>query len=90
MTPPQSGLPPQVSPGTKVSLVLGDGSHAPAIVTRVLKSNRVNLKFDHREEVDVEIHSSPYDPTGKQPDSWHLMPAGVTCALGMIRCPLRK
>lgn len=68
---------PVVKPGTKINLVHAKGHHVPAKVTKVLNGNKVDLEADLGEETPLVITSSPYDPTGKKPDSWHV-PASDT------------
>jgi len=56
--------------GTSVRVVTAKGEHLPAKVTKVRNNDLLDLIFEHHGQ-EVIITSSPYDPEGKQPDSWH-------------------
>jgi hypothetical protein len=64
---------PKVKVGGKVNLVLHNGNHLAAEVTKVRSGNLIDLKTEHRGQ-PVEITSSPFDGEGKRPDSWHPVP----------------
>ena len=57
-------------PGDSVKAVLASGAFVDAEVITVHSDTAVDLSFDDRGS-DVRITKSPYDPTGKRPDSWH-------------------
>ncbi len=67
---PPAPVAPKVSKGTKVNVVTAKGEHVAAEVTNVRKENLVDLVFDFNGE-EVTITSSPLDPSGTKPDSWH-------------------
>jgi|WetSurMetagenome_2_1015567.scaffolds.fasta_scaffold1418085_1 hypothetical protein len=66
-----------VAIGADVHLVLANGKHAPAKVTKVGKGGLIDLEAELVEETIV-ITSSPFDETGKRADSWHLPEATET------------
>ncbi len=57
-----------VKPGTSIKVVHAGGTHMDAKVTKVNEDDTVDLKLDD----GVIITSSPNDPDGIIPDSWHL------------------
>jgi hypothetical protein len=66
--------PQSIKAGDEVRLVLAGGKHAAATVKKVGKGNLVDLEAEHNGET-VTITSSPHDPDGRKPDSWHAVPA---------------
>lgn len=65
---------PSVKKGDVVNIVTCRDGNVEAIVTRVGKNDKLDVEFVLGGQ-DVEITGAPHDPTGKQPDSWHRIPA---------------
>lgn len=60
-----------VEAGTEVHLVLANGKHRNARITRLCGDDRVDLEANLPGETLV-ITNSPRDDSGKLADSWHL------------------
>lgn len=54
-------------PGDDVQVVLASGRLEPAKITKVNRNGTADLIFTHNGQ-EVQITSSPFDPTGKKPD----------------------
>lgn len=57
--------------GDQVNLVLADGTVEPVKLVALAKSGLATIERDDGQV----ISSSPNDPAGKQPDSWHVAAA---------------
>ena len=53
-----------------IRIVLADGTAVPATVEKKHKGGLCDLLFNFR-GAETRITSSPHDPEGKRPDSWH-------------------
>jgi hypothetical protein len=71
VTKPSPKAAKKLVPGDVVNVVSAKGTHLSAQVIAVRSDKRVDLSFEFN-GADMTITSSPHDPTGTQPDSWHL------------------
>ncbi len=71
-TAPVAQAKPRVKPGDKIHLVHAKGHHLEGECTKVSKDgNKIDLTAQNGAE-EITITSSPHDPTGTKPDSWHV------------------
>ena len=62
--------------GDAVEVVTARGEHVPAEVIAVRSRGLVDLRLVYLDE-EITITSSPYDPGGTMPDSWHRPVPGI-------------
>lgn len=62
----------EVAKGTLIHLVLANGEHQMAVVTKLHRDDRVDLETELASGEPLVITGSPRDDSGKRADSWHL------------------